>query len=252
MLIKLSGLMKKIIILLLIVGLSACNNKAEQSENQNDSKEVNAEEHNHQKTHKHKHQHAHSANDYMHQSSTEELIERFESKARDEYQQPEKVLDYLGDLSGKTIMDIGSGSGYFSVKLAKKAQKVIAADVDQTFLDYIQNRIEKDEINNIELRKIPYDSPALKSREVDMVFIVNTYHHIENREAYFGKVKEGLKTDGELVIIDFFKKEIPVGPPADHKIAKDQVLEELKKTGFTSFEVNDELLPYQFIIKAKG
>jgi cyclopropane fatty-acyl-phospholipid synthase-like methyltransferase len=244
--------MKKIIILLLIVGLSACNNKAEQSENQNDSKEVNAEEHNHQKTHKHKHQHAHSANDYMHQSSTEELIERFESKARDEYQQPEKVLDYLGDLSGKTIMDIGSGSGYFSVKLAKKAQKVIAADVDQTFLDYIQNRIEKDEINNIELRKIPYDSPALKSREVDMVFIVNTYHHIENREAYFGKVKEGLKTDGELVIIDFFKKEIPVGPPADHKIAKDQVLEELKKTGFTSFEVNDELLPYQFIIKAKG
>ncbi len=252
MLIKLSGLMKKIIILLLIVGLSACNNKAEQSENQNDSKEVNAEEHNHQKTHKHKHQHAHSANDYMHQSSTEELIERFESKGRDEYQQPEKVLDYLGDLSGKTIMDIGSGSGYFSVKLAKKAQKVIAADVDQTFLDYIQNRIEKDEINNIELRKIPYDSPALKSREVDMVFIVNTYHHIENREAYFGKVKEGLKTDGELVIIDFFKKEIPVGPPADHKIAKDQVLEELKKTGFTSFEVNDELLPYQFIIKAKG
>jgi cyclopropane fatty-acyl-phospholipid synthase-like methyltransferase len=244
--------MKKIIILLLIVGLSACNNKAEQSENQNDSKEVNAEEHNHQKTHKHKHQHAHSANDYMHQSSTEELIERFESKGRDEYQQPEKVLDYLGDLSGKTIMDIGSGSGYFSVKLAKKAQKVIAADVDQTFLDYIQNRIEKDEINNIELRKIPYDSPALKSREVDMVFIVNTYHHIENREAYFGKVKEGLKTDGELVIIDFFKKEIPVGPPADHKIAKDQVLEELKKTGFTSFEVNDELLPYQFIIKAKG
>jgi len=242
--------MKKIIILLLIVGLSACNNsKAEQSENQNDSKEVNAEEHNHPK--KHKHQHAHSANDYMHQSSTEELIERFESKARDEYQQPEKVLDYLGDLSGKTIMDIGSGSGYFSVKLAKKAQKVIAADVDQTFLDYIQNRIEKDEINNIELRKIPYDSPALKSQEVDMVFIVNTYHHIENREAYFGKVKEGLKTDGELVIIDFFKKEIPVGPPADHKIAKDQVLEELKKTGYTSFDVNEDLLPYQYIIKAK-
>ena len=250
MLIKLSELMKKIIIILLIVGLSACNNsKAEQSENQKDSKEVNAEEHNHPK--KHKHQHAHSANDYMHQSSTEELIERFESKARDEYQQPEKVLDYLGDLSGKTIMDIGSGSGYFSVKLAKKAQKVIAADVDQTFLDYIQNRIEKDEINNIELRKIPYDSPALKSQEVDMVFIVNTYHHIENREAYFGKVKEGLKTDGELVIIDFFKKEIPVGPPADHKIAKDQVLEELKKTGYTSFDVNEDLLPYQYIIKAK-
>jgi SAM-dependent methyltransferase len=50
------------------------------------------------------------------------------------------------------------------------------------------------------------------------VLIVNTYHHIENREAYFAKVLKGLKPGGELVLIDFFKKELPVGPPVDHKI----------------------------------
>ena len=85
-----------------------------------------------------------------------------------------------------------------------------------------------------------------------MVLIVNTYHHIENRSDYFAKVKKGLTSEGELVIIDFFKTEdIPVGPPVEHKLSMDQVVAELKKAGFTSFEVVVDLLPYQYIIKAK-
>ena len=211
-----------------------------------------------------------SANEHMHQSTIEELIKRFESKERDEYQKPEKVLDFLGDLKGKTIVDIGAGSGYFSVRLAEKAEKVIAADVDQEFLSYIQKRIEKDELKNIEIRKVPYDSPLLKDSEVDKIFIVNTYHHIENRSDYFAKAKKGLKENGELVkqkktenwftaakengelvIIDFFKSESPVGPPIEMKIAIDEVISELKKAGYTTFEVETNLLPYQYIIKSK-
>jgi 2-polyprenyl-3-methyl-5-hydroxy-6-metoxy-1,4-benzoquinol methylase len=192
-----------------------------------------------------------SANEHMHKSSVKDLIERFESKERDEYQQPEKVLEYLGDIDRKKIMDIGAGSGYFSVKLAAKGASVIAADVNQEFQDFIKQRIEKNKLKNIELRKIPYDSPALKKEEVDMVFIVNTYHHIENRSNYFFEVKKGLKTNGELIIIDFFKTETPVGPPVDHKISIDQVIAELKAADYTEFEVEVDLLPYQYIIKAK-
>ncbi|MEX0288040.1 MAG: class I SAM-dependent methyltransferase, partial [Flavobacteriaceae bacterium] len=139
----------------------------------------------------------------------------------------------------------------FSVKLAEKGAKIIAADVDDEFQAFLQNRIEKDNLENIETRKIPYDSPGLKEGEVDMVFIVNTYHHIENRSEYFAKVKKGTKPDGELVIIDFYKSDIPVGPPLDHKISMDVVINELKKANYTSFEVNVDLLPYQYIIKAK-
>ena len=84
-----------------------------------------------------------------------------------------------------------------------------------------------------------------------MVFIVNTYHHIENRSDYFKKVKKGIKDDGELIIIDFFKVESPIGPPLDHKLSMDVVVTELKKAGYSSFEVNVELLPYQYIIRAK-
>jgi cyclopropane fatty-acyl-phospholipid synthase-like methyltransferase len=187
----------------------------------------------------------------MHKSSTADLIQRFESPERDAYQQPEKVLKYLGKLKGKTIMDIGAGSGYFSVKLAAAGARVIAADVNDEFQAYLKKRMEDNNIKNIELRKIPYDSPSLKAHEVDMVLIVNTYHHIENRPDYFAKVKAGLKNDGELVIVDFFKTETPVGPPVDHKVSMDEVIAELKQSGYSAFTVEASLLPYQYIIRAK-
>ncbi|MGB5237047.1 MAG: class I SAM-dependent methyltransferase, partial [Flavobacteriaceae bacterium] len=155
------------------------------------------------------------------------------------------------DIQGQTIMDIGAGSGYFSVKLAERGATVIAADVDDEFQGFLQDRIEKNSIENIEIRKIPYDSPNLKEEEVDMVLIVNTYHHIENRPEYFAQVRKGIKPKGVLIVIDFFKSEIPVGPPLDHKLPIDVVVSELKKAGYTSFDVNVDLLPYQYIIKAR-
>ena len=66
---------------------------------------------------------------------------------------------------------------------------------------------------------------------------------------YFAKVLKGLSDGGELIIIDFIEGDLPVGPPADHKVDKYDIIEELKKAGFTNFDVNDDLLEYQFIIK---
>ena len=210
------------------------------------TKETEGHEHHGHKDHS-KH---HSANEYMHTSSFEELIKRFESPERDAYQQPEKVLDHLGDLEGLTIMDIGAGTGYFSVKLAEKGANVIAADVNDQFQKYIEERIKENDLKNIETRKLAYDSPELNDQEVDMVLIVNTFHHIENRASYFEKVKKGTKADGSLVVIDFFKAEAPVGPPIDHKIAAEQVVEELREAGYSNFDVNVDLLNYQYIITA--
>jgi len=192
-----------------------------------------------------------SANEYMHQSSVNDLIKRFESSERDKYQQPQRVLEYLGDIQNQTIVDIGAGSGYFSVKLAEKGAKVIAADVDDEFQEFIRKRIRENKLSNIETRKIPFDSPGLSAQEVDKALIVNTYHHIDNRPEYFKKVRRGTKSDGELVIIDFFKVETPVGPTVNHKISMDKVVNELKMAGYQSFKVNVDLLPYQYVIIAK-
>ncbi len=234
--------MKKLICILVLSALTACNSQKEEKQQPT----------RHEADH-HKHQDGKhgEANEYMHQASTQELIKQFESRERDAYQKPEDVLEFLGDINGKTVMDIGAGSGYFSVKLAQRGARVIAADVDTEFQAFIDKRIAEQGLSGIETRKIPFDSPGLQEEEADMVLIVNTYHHIEDRANYFPKVKMGTKETGELVIIDFFKSETPVGPPVHHKISIDQVISELKEAGYTDFEVNVNLLPYQYIIRAR-
>lgn len=237
--------MKKIAFVLTVALMVSCNSKPRRT----DTGQMAEPAHKHAQEEPSDHG---TANEHMRQSSMEELIRRFESPERDAYQQPRKVLEYLGDLKGKTVMDIGAGSGYFSVKLAAEGATVIAADVDQEFQEFIQRRIRENDLSNIETRKIPYDDPGLARAEVDMVLMVNSYHHIENRTDYFAKVRQGIKSSGELVIIDYFKFEIPVGPPVDHKVSMDVVVNELKEAGFTTFDVNVELLAYQFIIRANA
>jgi 2-polyprenyl-3-methyl-5-hydroxy-6-metoxy-1,4-benzoquinol methylase len=193
------------------------------------------------------------ANHHMNQMDFDALTQRFESARRDAYQQPGKVLSYIGDVSGETIMDIGSGTGYFSFRLVDAGARVIAADVDDRFQNYI--RIKRDSLgipeSKLSLRKIPYDNPMLEKGEADRVIIVNTYHHIENRPDYFSKVKAGLKAGGSLIVIDYFKKQIPVGPPSGMKLPLETVVQELEEAGFTDIETNDSLLEYQYIVIAR-
>ena len=197
--------------------------------------------------------HRNKANHHMNQMDFDALTRRFESAERDAYQQPEEVLSYIGDVTGETIMDIGSGTGYFSFRLVEAGARVIAADVDERFQQYI--KIKRDSLGisetSLELRKIPYDDPMLGPGEVNKVIIVNTYHHIEDREAYFAKVRSGLKPGGTLIVIDYFKKQLPVGPPEGMKLSAEAVVEELKAAGFENIQINNDLLPYQYIIIAR-
>ena len=197
------------------------------------------------------HHHGH-ANEHMNKRTFEELVASFESPERAEWQKPDSVVAFLGELQGKTVMDIGSGTGYFSFRLAGAGATVICADVDERFLNYIvEHRAEKGySEEQVQTRKIPYDSSNLKAGEVDLVLIVNTYHHIENRVAYFAEVKSGLKPGGKLVVIDFRKEEMPVGPPIEMKMKAEKIEAELRESGFAEIDVNDSLLPYQYIVTA--
>lgn len=191
------------------------------------------------------------ANRYMNRVDVDRLIDHFESPSRAGWQKPYEVIGLFGDLNGKTIMDLGAGSGYFTFRLAAEGAHVIAADVNEEFQEFIRKKKSEDEFRdiapNIELRKVPYDDPQLGKDEADGVLIVNAYHHLDDRISYMKKVREGLKSRGKLIIVDY-KKDVDFGPPAPHKLAMEIVVNEIKLAGFTNPEINTGLLPYQYVI----
>ena len=192
-----------------------------------------------------------AANKFMYRADFDELVAHFEDPSRAKWQKPEMVVASLGPLEGKTVADIGAGTGYFSFPIAKKAAKVIAIDIDKRFLDYIDHKKQTQKIGaNIETRLTAPDSPGLKPGEADMVLIVDTYHHIENRIEYFKKLKKDLAKGGALVIIDFKKEQTPAGPPVELRLAQEQVKSELRSAGFDTVSANRDMLPYQYVIKA--
>ncbi|MDX1902769.1 MAG: methyltransferase domain-containing protein [Thermonemataceae bacterium] len=197
-------------------------------------------------------QHHHGkANTYMNQSDFDKLVQRFENSERDSWQKPEKVLAFMGDMKEKTVVDIGAGTGYFAFRLASVAKNIIAADVDERFSVYIQNKNKEKQFSNISTRKAEYEKPPIQDAEADVVLMVNVYHHIEHRGVYFKELLEKLKSDGELVIIDFKKGDLPQGPPNKMKLSEKQVVKELKKIGFQVDKIDTETLPYQYMIKVK-
>ena len=198
-------------------------------------------------------QHLHGeANQHMHRRSFDDLVERFESPDRAEWQKPEAVIAALGDLQDKTVADIGAGTGYFAFPIAEKAEKVIAIDIDQRMLDHIRGRMEQGEAgSNIEPRLAAPNDPHMKPGEADVVLIVNTYHHIDDRVDYLQHVSAGLKPSGRLAIVEFHKRELPVGPPPSMKLEPHDVRDELEKAGFDDITVDADTLPYQYIVMAR-
>ncbi len=193
-----------------------------------------------------------AANQHMHKTDFDELVARFEEPSRAEWQKPEQAIATFGSLGGKTVADIGTGTGYFAFPLAKTAAKVIAIDIDQRFLDYIEHKKETQKTGaNIETRLTVPDSSGLQRLEADLVLIVDTFHHIENRVEYLKKLKGAFRKGGALVIIDFKKEETPLGPPIEIRLAEEQVEAELKAAGYTIVSADRDSLPYQYLIKAE-
>ena len=183
------------------------------------------------------------------------LVEDFESPQRSEWQNPELVIMSFGELDGKTIADIGAGTGYFTFKIAQKGATVLAIDIDQQFLDYIEERkaelddvISYDQVQTIHSLD---DDPLLPQSGVHGALLVNTYHFLENRVNYMTKIKEGLKEDGTVVIVDYKLGDLPFGPEESFKVPAEQVKEELTKAGFSEIELDKDSLPYQYLITAK-
>ncbi|MFQ6616937.1 MAG: class I SAM-dependent methyltransferase [Fidelibacterota bacterium] len=178
----------------------------------------------------------------------EKWAERFENPERDQWQKPEEVIDILSFQGDETVVDIGSGTGYFSVRFAKVLPrgKVYGADIEPDMVRYLNERAKKEDLPNLSSRLVDPDDPGI-SEPVDVVFLCNTYHHIQDRVDYFGRLREDFRPGGRLVIVDFVKGDLPVGPPDHMKLSPEAVISELSQAGYTLTQSSD-VLPYQYIL----
>jgi ubiquinone/menaquinone biosynthesis C-methylase UbiE len=193
------------------------------------------------------HEKAHA--DYMeHHFDPKESAKSFDDPARDTWQLPDRVIAALNLKPGQIVADIGAGTGYFSVRLAKSkvAPKVYASDIEPSMVSYLRERAAKESLNNMIAVQAAADQPNLPE-PVDLVLIVDTYHHIGDREAYFRKLAKSLKPGGRVAIIDF-KPDSPDGPPKEFRFPLEKFKSEMGKAGYKLAVQHDFLPRQQFLI----
>lgn len=175
-------------------------------------------------------------------------MERFEKPEREEWQRPSEVIRSMGLRKDSRIADIGSATGYFPVRFATAVPqgKVYGIDIEEGMVDYLNGRAKREGLTNLKSILGELDNPKIPE-PVDVVFICNTYHHIENRTDYFRRLRKDFRPGGRLVIVDFRKGELPVGPPDQMKLAFGQVISELGAAGYKLMQ-RSEVLPYQYLL----
>ncbi|HVO97656.1 MAG TPA: class I SAM-dependent methyltransferase [Bryobacteraceae bacterium] len=173
---------------------------------------------------------------------------RFDDPARDAWQMPDKVIAALGLKPGHIVCDIGSGTGYFSVRLARSAAapKVYGADIEPSMVTYLRDRAAKEKLANVISIQASAASPNLPE-PVDLVLIVDTYHHIGDREAYFNNLAKSLKPGGRVAIIDF-KPDSPEGPPKEFRFTPEKFQAEMSQAGYKLTAKLDFLPRQTFLI----
>ena len=138
----------------------------------------------------------------------------YEGLSRDEWQQPERVIQSLQIRPGESIADLGAGSGYFTFLLAQTvgpAGKVYAVDIDKDMTHLVAKKSKEHGAKNVEVILAKPDDPLLPEGSVDLVFTSNTYHHIEHRVAYFAGARRALRPGGRLAIIEYDRRSWTTG-----------------------------------------
>ena len=171
----------------------------------------------------------------------------FDAAERDAWQKPDEVIRALGLAPEATVADIGAGTGYFAVRLSPAVPlgRVYAVDVETEMVKHIALRAAARGLANVIAVRGSPDDPRLPGK-VDLVLLVDTYHHIEDREFYFSRLRGMLKPGGRVAVIDF-KADSPQGPPAEARIAPGTVKAELDRAGFMAAEEHT-FLPYQYFL----
>ena len=177
----------------------------------------------------------------------ESWAKKFDDPKRDAWQKPHEVIQALRLAPDAVVADIGAGTGYFAVRLAQLLPKgrVLAVDAEPDMVKYLGERAKREGLGNLSAVAAAADSPRLPAK-VDWVLLVDVYHHIEKREAYFRKLQSDLKPGGRIAVIDF-RMDSPEGPPPAARIAPERVKQEMQSAGY-SLTQEHAFLPNQYFL----
>lgn len=187
---------------------------------------------------------------HTHQHSfagAEDWAKVFDDPERDKWQKPHEVIRALGLAADAKVADIGAGTGYFAVRLAHMTPggRVYAVDIEPDMVRYLAERAKREGLTNLQAVQAKPDDAALPEK-VDRVLVVDTYHHISDRVSYFRRLRERLKADAQVAIIDF-TVDSPVGPPKSDRLPATQVSEEMQAAGYARVAQHG-FLPYQYFV----
>jgi cyclopropane fatty-acyl-phospholipid synthase-like methyltransferase len=195
-------------------------------------------------------QHRHGAHHRF--DDAEAWAQRFESPERDAWQRPDEVIAALKLAPDAKVADIGAATGYFPVRLARVVPKgrVYGVDVESSMVEYLARRAARDELANLTAVQATPDDPKLPE-PVDLVLLVNTYHHIEKRPAYFARLAGALRPGGRVAVIDF-RVGSSRGPPDSEKVSVEQLTAELAEAGYAVAERLDFLPEQHFVVFSRA
>jgi cyclopropane fatty-acyl-phospholipid synthase-like methyltransferase len=171
----------------------------------------------------------------------------FDDPERDAWQKPHQVIQALALKPDARVADLGAGTGYFSARLANMLPKarIYAVDVEPDMVRFLAERAKRENLRNLTAVAGAPDDPRLPEK-VDVILLVDVYHHIEERERYFRKLRQSLRPGGRIAIIDF-TLDSPQGPPRAARVAPGTVKTEMQAAGLV-LAAEHRFLPYQYYL----
>jgi len=179
----------------------------------------------------------------------EDWARLFDDPSREAWQKPDEVVALMNLSPGQTAVDLGAGTGYFLSRLSRAVGPrgaVIATDIEPDMVRYMNERAAREGLANVRAIAAPADDVGVSARSADRILIVDVWHHLADRERYAARLTRALKPGGAVIIVDF-TLESRRGPPADHRLAPERIIAELRAGGLAA-ELASESLPDQYII----
>ncbi len=166
---------------------------------------------------------------------------------REQREQPERVLDALKLDPHATVADVGAGTGYFTVRLARRVAHVHATDLQPEMLQLLGDRLAREHLANVELHLATGHDAALPARCCDLILLVDVYHELSDPPAVMAGVRRALTERGRLVLVEYRGEDpaVPIRP--EHKMTLRQIQQELARLGF-HFAQSLEFLPDQRVV----